>query len=196
MDDLGSSDSESSALPAKCPRLIIDTSLPSHHFKEMPDKDDLNDLSYTHLTEITDLRHESLNQLLKNNMEMMKSDDIELKLIGHHRSRTHSQQPSRSDLNNNNGAVSLMDCCRDDHINVYRTHAHDGNDNGASHLMLLHEAHLISVGLSSKSGDDVDDNDVAQQQFSDLIGDGERKARNGHEKVSLTINCVICSWKK
>lgn len=173
MDDLESSmDSDKSGIPSKCPRLIIDDD--DRTFTQISDKIDIDHRStdhnqmvnYTHLNEITDLRHESLNQLLKSNIELIKNENIELKSIAgrskivyvnHNRSNCGCisancrHEHLASDHNNNNGSIgiaTLMENCQSDcevsmcHRNETLRHQHmqsGGRDDGnnSGNVMLI-----------------------------------------------------------
>lgn len=119
MDDLESSvDSDKSGMPSKCPRLITDD---DRTFTELTEKIDVNRhmVNYTHLNDITDLRHESLNQLLKNNIELMKNENIELKPIASRSKIVYVDQHRNIDC----GCVSVN--CR------HENSASDHNNNGS-----------------------------------------------------------------
>lgn len=158
MDDLESSvDSDKSGSPSKCPRLIIDND--ERPFGQISDKIGVehNHLgTYTHLNEITDLRHESLNQLLRSNIELIKNEHIELKPIAGRSKIVYANQNRAnhcgcisshcrhthvtSDHNNNNngsiggGIAAFMDNCRSD-CNVsmcHRSETHQPMQSGSS----------------------------------------------------------------
>lgn len=182
MDDLESSvDSDKSGIPSKCPRLIIDDD--DRTFTQIADKltiDQSNDhnhmVTYAHLNEITDLRHESLNQLLKSNIELMKNETIELKPSagrskivyanvnrGSHcgsASANCRHVHSGSDHNNNNGSIglaTLMENCQSDcevsmcHRNesLRHQHMHSGGDDGGSD-----RTNVMLLGGNSRCGGD------------------------------------------
>lgn len=172
MDDLESSvDSDKSGIPSKCPRLIIDDD--DQTFTQITDKIDVdrsNDhyhmVHYPHMNEITDLRHESLNQLLKSNIELMKNENIELKPIagrskivyGNHNRGIHCgcatencrHEHSASDCNNNNGSMGIASmpenrpsdcdvslCHRNENMRQHHMHPGGDGDGGSDNAMLI-----------------------------------------------------------
>lgn len=183
MDDLDSSvDSDKSGIPSKCPRLIIDDD--DRTFTQITDKIDVDRsgdhnhmMTYSHLNEITDLRHESLNQLLKSNIEMIKNENIELKpiasrskivYVNHDRgvidcgciSENCRPEHSGSDHNNNTGSISigtLMENCQSNcevslchrNENLRHHHMHSGGDDGCSD-----STNVMLIGGGSGGGDD------------------------------------------
>lgn len=209
MDDLDSSvDSDKSGIPTKCPRLIIDGD--DRTFSQITDDvniDRCNDHNHmmnysTHLNEITDLRHESLNQLLKSNIEFIKNENIELKPIDgrskivyvNHQCDFRSvnncrHKHSASDHNNNNstsiGIAAMMENCQHDcevslcHRNENMRHNHmhaDGQDgDGATNNMLIER---------DNSGDNA-------SQYAQLIDDESKHCTSIDDKcVSSRVALV------
>lgn len=210
MDDLESSvDSDNSGIPSKCPRLIIDVD--DRTFTQIIDKidvDRINDhnhmVNYTHLNEITDLRHESLNQLLKSNIEFIKNENIELKPIAsrskivyvHHVNRDiqcgcvsplcrHKHFTSdHNNNNNNNGSINigtLMENQRQHDCELSLCHR---NENMRHHHM--HPSAIDDAGNDSANVMLIGENGVgddASQQYGQLIDDESKHCTSVDNKV-------------
>lgn len=210
MDDLDSSvdtDSDNSGIPSKCPRLIIDVD--DRTFTQLTDKidvDRINDhnhmVNYTHLNEITDLRHESLNQLLKSNIEFIKNENIELKPIASRSKIVYVDHVNRgiqcgcisphcrhehstSDYNNNNaGSINigtLMENQRQNDCESSLCHRNENMRHHHMHPSAGNDAGNDSANVMLIGGNGVGDD--ASQQYGQVIDDESKHCTSVDDKV-------------